>query len=177
MARNPISAKLINPVESKINTSELSEREEYEPDYNKQTFKCPKNLDAVAKKRWKEIKAIFLQMRNCPITDADSVTMAIHCQAWSNYLKYDSQIKEDPSLYLVRTKLDKDGNTVEQIVKNINYDLRHKEALVVLATTKDLCLDVISRARVGKAKMKAKKDGETSLMNLLMNRKGDNDQL
>jgi P27 family predicted phage terminase small subunit len=68
-----------------------------EPQPRATTPRCPDHLDAQAKKEWKRLIPILRRMK--VLTEADGMTLANLCQAWSTLVKAQEKLTEVGILY------------------------------------------------------------------------------
>jgi P27 family predicted phage terminase small subunit len=68
-----------------------------EPQPRATTPRCPAHLDAEAKKEWKRLVPILRRMR--VLTEADGMTLANLCQAWSTMVQAQKKLTEMGILY------------------------------------------------------------------------------
>ena len=83
----PTSLKQIsgNPGKRKLNGSE--------PKFSALRSKCPKHLDAVARKEWKRVTEELLALRI--MSEADVAALAAYCSAYSRWVKAELEIRKD----------------------------------------------------------------------------------
>lgn len=165
---------------SKFNPDYAKGREENTPHYEKAEFPMPEHFNEAEKKEWDELVELIKSIKGNAVTDADRKIMIIRVQAWSEYLRFDEELKRNPQPYLIEQKdkmVDKETGEEfckEQIVKNPYYDLRKKTGDTVLKCDAELGLTPIARARIGKARTDADFNNADNLLSGLLNRKGDN---
>jgi P27 family predicted phage terminase small subunit len=68
-----------------------------EPQPRATTPRCPDHLDAEAKKEWKRLVPVLRRMK--VLTEADGMTLANLCQAWSTLMKAQRKLTEMGILY------------------------------------------------------------------------------
>lgn len=136
--RKPISAKLLTAEVTHYAIEELENRIDEEPIYNSQIFAVPEELTEAEAKKWLELAALIRSIDNSPNSDADKDTMINYCKAWVRFIKADKIYQKAPS--------DKD-----------NYRQLMDNAKLLAKLKSDLCLDVVSRAKIGKARNDCKK--------------------
>jgi len=68
-----------------------------EPQPRATTPRCPDHLDAEAKKQWKHLVRVLRRMK--VLTEADGMTLANLCQAWSTLMKAQTKLTEMGILY------------------------------------------------------------------------------
>src|ERR1700682_710919 len=68
-----------------------------EPQPRATTPRCPDHLDALAKKEWKRLVPVLRRMK--VLTEADGMTLANLCQAWSTLVKAQEKLTEMGILY------------------------------------------------------------------------------
>jgi P27 family predicted phage terminase small subunit len=70
---------------------------DFEPQPRATRPRCPDHLDAQAKKEWKRLIPILRRMK--VLTEADGMTLANLCQAWSTLVKAQEKLTEMGILY------------------------------------------------------------------------------
>lgn len=136
--RKPISAKLLTTEVTHYSNEELENRIDEEPIYNSQIFAVPEELDKDEAKKWNEIVALIRAIENHPLSDAHKDKMVQYCQVWVRRSVLIPMNKKDP--------LNKD-------IANLlaKYDM------ILRGINTELCLDLVSQAKIGKARNDYKK--------------------
>ena len=110
------------------------ERIDAEPAYMSQVFEVPEELTDAETKKWNEIIKILRGMDACPVSDADKDTLINYCKCWVRFINADKLYQGNPD--------DKE-----------NYKQMMDNAKLLAKLKSDLMLDVVSRCRVGAARV------------------------
>lgn len=136
--RRTIPAQLIDNDTLHISNEELEERTEAEPIYESQIFAVPGELDADEAKKWNELVKLVKAIENHPLSDAHKDKMIQYCQVW---------VRRD--VLIPKNK----ANPIDKDIANLlaKYDV------ILRGLSSDLCLDIVSQAKIGKARNDFKK--------------------
>lgn len=102
---------------------------------------CPKYLDDEEKKKWQEVSGVLLRMR--VMTTADTDLVALYCQAWVGYLKWNDIAKKSP-MHIYK---DGDGK-VTHSQRTAAMTLRDNYCSQARSIQSELGLSPTSRARL-----------------------------
>lgn len=136
--RRAISSKMIDNDTLHISNEDLEQRAEAEPIYDSQIFEVPKDFDASETKKWNELANLIRAIENHPLSDAHRDKMIQYCQVWVRRNVLIPINKENPT----------DKDIANLLAK---YDV------IIRGLGSDLCLDLISQAKIGKARSDFKK--------------------
>lgn len=167
MPRPPKSVTQLSAETSHRSKEELEQRAAAEPRYFKQDFICPKGLSPLEQQLWEETTAIFKEMQNCPICDADSRAILAYVEwlargeeAKAAWIKGGKKIFQ-----LVEVGKDKNGNPKFERQKDNDYQVMLDSTRECDRLRKGLCLDLTSRAKVGATKPPKNEDDILDMLN------------
>ena len=142
--------------------NELNGRKKNEPKPNSSRMTCPSHLCDDAKKEWRRIIKIFKGMEGEVLTDLDVNALEIYCESLITYRKAMLKVRETAEVFASKTDPTRPR-------KNPWLTVANEAATQVKKYGEILCLDPVSRARVGLAK--TKDQGAKSPMAAFLERK------
>ena len=151
--QRPKSAMMLDAEVRQKGEQEIDGRFEAEPIYESQNFIVPSELDDDEVKKWNEVVALVRAIENHPLSDAHRDKMIQYCQVW------------------VRRNVLVPLNKAEPLNKDI-ANMLAKYDMLLRGLSTDLCLDIVSQARVGKARNDFKRKKADPIGDI-RNRQGD----
>lgn len=160
--------KPIEALTGHYDKEEIEKRQEAEPSFQTQKFEMPDEISSdEEKKEWGILVSDLRLMENCPVADCDRNTMLTYVKALVSFKKADREWLSNPK-YWIEVK-DENGKVIIKV--NENYTIRKDMMNLIAKLKSDLCLDVVSRAKVGAARSSKKEKDD--IFSKILNRGND----
>ena len=149
----PAALMLVNNENNRLTKEQLESRLENEPMPKSARLIVPKGLNDDAKKEWRRVVKLFREMDTMILSDLDVNVLEIYCESVVTYKRAMEKVRASSEVIMLEG----------QPKKNPWLTVANDAALLVNKYGGILCLDPVSRARVGLEKSKKPVDDEAYL--------------
>jgi len=144
----PAALMLVNNDHNRLTNEQLESRLRNEPKPKSARLATPPWLSDAAKKEWKRLAKLFKEMDSMVLSDLDTNALAIYCECVVTYKKAMLKVRETNEVYASNG----------QPKKNPWLTVANEAATQIKKYGEILCLDPVSRARVGLGKSRKEED-------------------
>ena len=149
----PAALMLVNNETNRLTQEQLDGRLKNEPKPKSARLTTPSWLSDGAKKEWRRIVKLFKEMETSVLSDLDVNALAIYCESVATYKKAIMKVRETSEVYA----------SGGQPKRNPWLIVANEAATQIKKYGEVLCLDPVSRARVGLGKSKKEEDPDAYL--------------
>ncbi len=147
---------LIRNDDNRLTKEQIESRIVNEPKPKSFKLKTPDWISNEAKQEWKRLVKHFKEMDTKILSDLDTNALAIYCEAVITYRKAIKKVRETSEVYTCKLEPNKPR-------KNPWLTVANEAAIQVKKYGEILCLDPVSRARVGLGMSKKEEDPNADL--------------
>ncbi|KUO73437.1 MAG: hypothetical protein APF81_19700 [Desulfosporosinus sp. BRH_c37] len=141
----PASLMLATNDKNRLTKEQLENRLQNEPKPKSSVLTTPSWLRSDAKNEWERIVGLFRDMDDMILSDLDTNALEIYCESVVTYRKAMAKVRESNEVYVSKD----DPNHPK---RNPWLSVANEAAMQVKKYGEVLCLDPVSRARVGLGK-------------------------
>ena len=144
----PAALMLVNNENNRLTKEQLEDRVKNEPIPKSFKLSTPSWISDAAKKEWRRVAKLFKEMETSVLSDLDVNALAIYCESVATYKKAMLKVRETSEVYA----------SGGQPKRNPWMTIANEAATQIKKYGEVLCLDPVSRARVGLGKSKKEED-------------------
>ncbi len=128
---------------------------ENEPKPKRTIPSCPKHIDSIAKKRWKELSKFLFDLGL--LTEIDGDALGAYCQLYADWVRLENEIREDKSDIQLKHTIDAAGNEFLEMKPNPRIVMKRETLKLMKSFLAEFGMTPSSRSRIG-VQPKGKKD-------------------